>query len=85
MRALLLLGLSRILDKKAQVLFNDCCCVQSAIKDVMSLTSNDLPKESMGASDQQLTLNCGLFSRGAGDVDISFDQGEVVDRWIAAV
>ena len=51
----------------------------------MSLSSNDLPKELMVASDQQITLNSGLFSRSACEVDISFDQGDVVDRWIAAV
>ncbi|KAK8803879.1 hypothetical protein WA588_005769 [Blastocystis sp. NMH] len=75
MRALLLLGLSHILGKKAQLLLNDCYRIQSALGDVMSLTSNDLPKELVVASDQQITLNSGM-ARASHDVDISFDQGE---------
>lgn len=85
MRALLLLGLSRILGKKAQLLINDCFRIQSAIGDVMSLTSNDLPKELMVASDQQITLSSTGGSRTVLDVDVSFDQGDVVDRWIDSV
>ena len=84
MRALLLLGLSHILGKKAQLLLNDCYRIQSALGDVMSLTSNDLPKELVVASDQQITLNSEV-ARASRDVDISFDQGEAVDRWINAV
>ena len=84
MRALLLLGLSHILGKKAQLLLNDCYRIQSALGDVMSLTSNDLPKELVVASDQQITLNSGM-ARSSRDVDISFDQGEAVDKWINAV
>ena len=85
MRALLLLGLSRILNKKAQLLINDCYRIQTAIGDVMSITSNDLPKELTIASDQQITLNSSAAPRTALDVDVSFDQGDAVDRWIDAV
>ena len=84
-RALLLLGLSQILDKKAQLLVNDCYRVQSAISDAMSLKSSDLPKEQIVASDTQITLNSGVGSRSVLDVDVSFEQGDLVDRWIDAV
>ena len=56
MKALLLLGLSRILQKKAQLLVADCLRIQNAIGDVMSIHTNDLPRDAMIANDQQITL-----------------------------
>ena len=85
MRALLLLGLSRILQKKAQLLVADCLRIQSAIGDVMSITTNDLPKDVMIANDQQITLSSAPGTHSLLDVDISMDQGDVVDKWIEAV
>jgi len=85
MDALLLLGLSQILDKKAQLLVNDCYRVQSVISDAMSLKPCDLPKEQIIANDMQITLNSGVGSRSVLDVDISFEQGDLVDRWIDSV
>ena len=85
MKALLLLGLSHILQKKAQFLVADCLRIQNAIGDVMCLTSNDLPKDSLYANDQQITLSHSTAARTALDVDLSFEQGDHVDRWIEAV
>ena len=85
MKALLLLGLSRILQKKAQVLIEDCLRIQNAIGDVMNLTSTDLPKDALLANDQAITLSHSTAVRTALDVDLSFDQGDMVDRWIKAV
>lgn len=85
MRALLLLGLSHVLQKKSQLLVADCLRIQSAIGDVISLTPNDLPKEMMIASDQQITLPTVSGKQATLEVDLSFDQGEMVDRWIEAV
>lgn len=85
MRALLLLGLSRILQKKAQLLVADCLRIQSAIGDVMSITTNDLPKDVMIANYQQITLSSAPGTHSLLDVDISMDQGDVVDKWIEAV
>lgn len=85
MRALLLLGLSRIIQKKAQLLVADCLRIQNAIGDVMCLTSNDLPKDQLSANDQQITLQSSSTAKTALDVDLSFEQGDLVDRWIEAV
>lgn len=85
MRALLLLGLSRIIQKKAQLLVADCLRIQNAIGDVMCLTSNDLPKDLLSANDQQITLQSSSAAKTALDVDLSFEQGDLVDRWIEAV
>ena len=85
MKALLLLGLSRILQKKAQLLVADCLRIQSAIGDVMSIHTNDLPRDAMIANDQQITLLSAPGARSLVDVDMSVDQGDVVDRWIEAV
>lgn len=85
MKALLLLGLSHILQKKAQVLIEDCLRIQNAIGDVMNLTSTDLPKDALIANDQAITLSHSAATKTALDVDLSFDQGDMVDRWIKAV
>lgn len=85
MKALLLLGLSRILQKKAQVLIEDCLRIQNAIGDVMNLTSTDLPKDALLANDQAITISHSTAVKTALDVDLSFDQGDMVDRWIKAV
>ena len=83
MKALLLFGLSRILQKKAQLLVADCLRIQNAIGDVMSIHTNDLPRDAMIANDQQITL---LSAPGARSlVDMSVDQGDIVDKWIEAV
>ena len=85
MKALLLLGLSHILQKKAQVLIEDCLRIQNAIGDVMNLKSTDLPKDALIANDQAITLSHSAATKTALDVDLSFDQGDMVDRWIKAV
>ena len=85
MQALLLLGLSRILQKKAQLLVADCLRIQNAIGDVMCLTSNDLPNDLLSANDQQITLSHTAAPKTALDVNLSFDQGDMVDRWIESV
>ena len=85
MKALLLLGLSRILQKKAQLLVADCLRIQNAIGDVMSIHTNDLPRDAMIANDQQITLLSAPGARSLVDVDMSVDQGDIVDKWIEAV
>lgn len=85
MKALLLLGLSRVLQKKAQLLVADCLRIQNAIGDVMSIHTNDLPRDAMIANDQQITLLSAPGARSLVDVDMSVDQGDMVDKWIEAV
>ena len=67
------------------MLIEDCLRIQNAIGDIMCLSSTELPKDSLIANDQQITLGNISNARTNVDVDFSFDQGEAVDRWIQAV
>ena len=66
-------------------MIEDCLRIQNAIGDVMNLTSTDLPKDALLANDQAITISHSTAVKTALDVDLSFDQGDMVDRWIKAV
>ena len=85
MYALLLLGICKLTQKKSQLLLSECLRLQSELVEVKSLDTKSLDLGPAFGSDQHINLpkSSGIFENY--DVDITLDEGKIVDEWVRNV
>lgn len=85
MYALLLLGISKLTQKKSQLLLSECLRLQSELVEVKSLDKKSFDLGLAFGSDQHINLprNPGCLENC--DVDITMDEGKIVDEWVRNV
>lgn len=85
MYALLLLGISKLTQKKSQLLLSECLRLQSELVEVKSLDTKSFDLGLAFGSDQHINLpkNPGCLENC--DVDITMDEGKIVDEWVRNV
>ena len=85
MYALLLLGISKLIQKKSQILLSDCLRLQSELVEVKSLDKKSLDLGLSIGNDQHINLPKNPSGFENSEIDITVDEGRIVDEWVRNV